>query len=63
MRDPNYGWTAEMQIKAIKKGLRIVEVPVSYRLRRQGASKVSGSIRGSVAAGVKILWTVAKPTR
>ncbi len=60
MQDPNYGWTAEMQIKAVKKGLRIVEVPVSYRRRRQGVSKVSGSIRGSVAAGVKILWTVAR---
>lgn len=60
MRDPNYGWTAEMQIKAVMKGLRIAEVPVSYRRRYLGASKVSGSVRGSIAAGVKILWTVAK---
>ena len=62
MQDPNYGWTAEMQIKAVKKGLRVVEVPVSYRRRLQGASKVSGSIRGSIGAGIKILWTVAKLT-
>ncbi len=60
MRDRNYGWTIEMQIKAVRAGLRIVEVPVSYRRRRAGRSKVSGSMWGSFAAGVKILWTVAR---
>ena len=63
MQDPDYGWTAEMQIKAVKKELRIVEVPVSYRRRRRGASKVSGTIWGSVSAGIKILWTVARLAR
>ena len=60
MRDRNYGWTIEMQIKAVCAGLRIVEVPVSYRRRRAGRSKVSGSLWGSFAAGVKILWIVAR---
>ena len=57
MRDRNYGWTIEMQIKALRKGLRVMEVPVTYR-RRVGTSKISGNLRASVAAGVKIIWTV-----
>jgi len=57
MADPNYGWTIEMQMKALRHGLRIKEVPVSYRNRRWGASKVSGTVSGSVKAGGKILWT------
>jgi len=57
MCDRNYGWTIEMQIKALRKGLRVMEVPVSYR-RRVGTSKISGNLRASVAAGVKIIWTV-----
>ncbi|MGH9660240.1 MAG: glycosyltransferase family 2 protein [Bryobacteraceae bacterium] len=57
MRDRNYGWTIEMQIKAVQAGLRIVEVPVDYR-RRVGISKVSGNWSASLRAGVKILWTV-----
>jgi hypothetical protein len=57
MRDRNYGWTVEMQIKAVRQKLRILEVPVSYR-RRVGVSKVSGSLRTSLQAGIKILWTV-----
>ncbi|MDA1314345.1 MAG: glycosyltransferase family 2 protein [Acidobacteria bacterium] len=56
MRDPNYGWTVEMQMKAWRNGLRVQEAPVRYRLRRRGASKVSGSVTGSIRAGVKILW-------
>ncbi|MCB9082454.1 MAG: glycosyltransferase family 2 protein [Lewinellaceae bacterium] len=59
MNDPNYGWTVEMQVRAAKMGLRCTEVPVSYR-RRIGTSKVSGTIRGSVLAGYKILWTIFK---
>lgn len=60
MRDRNYGWTIEMQIKAARRGLRIQEFPVSYRRRRAGTSKVSGNFKGSVAAGAKILWSVAR---
>jgi hypothetical protein len=56
MRDRNYGWTIEMQIKALRHKLRVVEVPVSYR-RRVGVSKISGNWRASIAAGVKIIWT------
>lgn len=57
MRDRNYGWTIEMQIRALQHKLRILEVPVSYR-RRVGISKVSGNLRASLMAGVKIIWTV-----
>ena len=57
MVDRNYGWTVEMQIKAARAGLRVCEVPVSYR-RRIGKSKVSGTIRGVIGAGTKILWTI-----
>ena len=56
MRDRNYGWTIEMQIKALRHKMRVVEVPVSYR-RRVGVSKISGNWRASIAAGVKIMWT------
>ena len=58
MKDPNYGWTVELQIKAIQKKMKIAQVDVPYRKRRKGRSKVSGTIRGSVLAGVKILFTV-----
>jgi glycosyltransferase involved in cell wall biosynthesis len=54
MTDRNYGWTVEMQIKAAKLGLRYLEVPVSYR-PRIGASKVSGTLLGTLMAGLKIL--------
>ncbi|MFW6012426.1 MAG: glycosyltransferase family 2 protein [bacterium] len=57
MADPDFGWTAEMQVKAAKAGLRAVEVPVSYR-RRVGVSKITGTVKGTVLAGWKILWTV-----
>ncbi len=59
MKDRNYGWTVEMQIKAAKNKLRILEVPVSYR-NRIGYSKVSGTIKGSVMAGYKIIHTLLK---
>ena len=59
MSDRNFGWTVEMQIKAVRAGLRIVEVPVPYR-RRVGRSKISGTLWGSVKAGVKILYMIAK---
>jgi glycosyltransferase involved in cell wall biosynthesis len=57
MQDRNYGWTIEMQIKAVQQKLRIEEIPVSYR-NRIGVSKVSGNLRASIMAGIKILWTV-----
>lgn len=59
MRDRNYGWTVEMQIKAAQAGLRTLEVPVDYR-PRIGTSKVSGTVRGSVMAGIIILSTIAR---
>lgn len=57
MVDQNYGWTIEMQIKAAKAGLKTTEVPVDYR-KRIGVSKVSGTIKGVIGAGYKILWTI-----
>lgn len=59
MSDPNFGWTAEMQVKAVRRGLRSTEVPVSYR-RRVGVSKITGTLSGTLRAGYKILWTVAR---
>lgn len=60
MSDRTYGWTVEMQIKAIRRGLRITEVPVRYRKRIGGTSKVTGTIKGTFLAGYKILWTVLR---
>jgi glycosyltransferase involved in cell wall biosynthesis len=59
MEDRNFGWTVEMQIKALRKGLRVVEVPVSYR-RRVGVSKITVTVSGTVKAGAKILWIIAR---
>lgn len=59
MTDRNFGWTVEMQIKAARRKLRIVEVPVSYR-RRIGQSKISGTVWGSLQAGWKILYLIGK---
>ena len=58
LQDRNFGWTVEMQAKAARLKMRVAEIPVSYRRRRHGHSKVSGTIWGSFRAGVKILWTV-----
>jgi hypothetical protein len=60
MRDRNYGWTVEMQVKAAKHKLRCAEVPVRYRKRAAGQSKVSGTIRGAILAGWKIITTIFK---
>ena len=60
MCDRNYGWTVEMQVKAVQRRLRIEEVPVSYGLRVAGENKVSGNWRASLRAGVKIIWTVLR---
>ena len=59
MRDPDFGWTVEMQVKALKCGLRVREVPVSYRVRI-GRSKISGTLLGILRAGRKILWTILR---
>lgn len=59
MEDPDFGWTVEMQVKAARQNLSYVEVPVPYR-RRIGQSKISGTVRGTLAAGTKILWVIAK---
>lgn len=55
MREMTYGWNLEMQIKAVRNGLRIAEVPVTHRRRMGGESKVSGDFRASVRAGLRIL--------
>ncbi|MEE9497861.1 MAG: glycosyltransferase family 2 protein [Nitrospinaceae bacterium] len=57
MRDKNFGWTVEMQIKAVQKGLRIREVPVRYRMRI-GVSKITGTVSGTLKAGTKIIYTI-----
>ena len=59
MVDTTWGWTVEMQVKAIQKKLRILEIPVSYR-KRIGESKISGTLIGSIKAGYKIIWTIIK---
>ncbi len=59
MVDKTYGWTVEMQVKAAKNKLKCTEVPVNYR-NRIGTSKVSGTVKGAVSAGYKILYTIFK---
>ncbi len=59
MQDRNYGWTAEMQIKVVQRGLRVGEVPVNYR-PRTGQSKVSGTMRGTLGVAFKIIWLAVK---
>jgi glycosyltransferase involved in cell wall biosynthesis len=59
MRDRDFGWTVEMQIKAVKKGLRIREIPVRYRMRI-GVSKITGTVSGTFKAGTKIIYTIFK---
>jgi glycosyltransferase involved in cell wall biosynthesis len=59
MEDRDFGWTVEMQVKALRAGLAIAETPVSYR-RRVGVSKITGTVSGTVRAGAKILWTIAR---
>ena len=59
MKDRTYGWTVEMQLKAAKLNLRTMDIPVNYR-QRIGVSKVSGTIRGTIGAGYKIIYTIFK---
>ena len=60
MRDRGFGWTIEMQVRAVEEGAKVVELPVGYKRRGGGRSKISGTVRGSVAAGTIILATIAK---
>ncbi|HWF94239.1 MAG TPA: hypothetical protein VG291_04695, partial [Xanthobacteraceae bacterium] len=62
MREMGYGWNIEMQMRAAQGGLRILEIPVPYHCRTGGTSKVAGSLRGTLRAGLRILatfWRVA----
>jgi len=59
MCDRNFGWTVEMQIKSALAGLRVIELPVRYR-KRVGVSKISGTVSGTIKAGYKILYTIAR---
>ena len=59
MEDKTYGWTVEMQLKALKQKFSYVEIPMKYR-NRIGVSKVSGTVKGSVMAGIKILGWIFK---
>jgi glycosyltransferase involved in cell wall biosynthesis len=60
MRELTYGWNLEMQMRVARAGLRVLEVPVAYRRRLGGQSKVAGSLRGSIKAGMKIISTFAR---
>lgn len=59
MQDKTFGWTVEMQVKAAKLKMKCIEVPVTYK-KRIGKSKISGTIKGTVLAGQKIIWTIFK---
>ena len=59
MEDKTYGWTVEMQLKALKQKLTYTEIPVNYR-NRIGVSKVSGTLKGAIFAGIKILGWIFK---
>lgn len=59
MSETNFGWTAQMQVRAARFGLRCEEVPVSYR-RRLGRSKITGTLRGTLGAGSRILWVIGR---
>ena len=58
MKEESYGWNLEMQMRAARSGLRILEVPVNHRCRTGGESKVSGTLRGTFVAGARILATL-----
>ncbi|MGB9476437.1 MAG: glycosyltransferase family 2 protein [Candidatus Udaeobacter sp.] len=60
MREQTYGWNLEMQMKAARAGLRILEIPVNHRRRAGGESKVSGTLRGTFAAGARIVMTLVR---
>ncbi len=58
MEDPSWGWNVEMQLKAVRKNLRILEISLPYAKRVAGRSKISGTVRGTLSAGARILWAV-----
>ena len=60
MKEETYGWNLEMQMKAARLGLRILEVPVNHRRRTGGVSKVSGTLRGTFVAGARIIATFVR---
>jgi hypothetical protein len=60
MREQTYGWNLEMQMKAARAGLRILEIPVNHRRRAGGESKVSGTVRGTFVAGTRIIATLVR---
>jgi hypothetical protein len=60
MSDRTFGWTVEMQIRALKAGLRVVELPLPYRTRIAGRSKISRTLSGVMRAGWKILWVIGR---
>lgn len=60
MQDKTYGWTVEMQVKAVKNGLKCQEIAVDYHRRRTGKSKVAGTLKGTILAGYKIIATILR---
>jgi glycosyltransferase involved in cell wall biosynthesis len=60
MREQTYGWNLEMQMRAARAGLRILEIPVNHRCRTGGQSKVSGTLRGTFVAGIRIIATLVR---
>lgn len=60
MREETYGWNLEMQMRAARAGLRVLEIPVSHRCRTGGQSKVSGTLRGTMVAGTRIIATLLR---
>ena len=60
MREQTYGWNLEMQMKAARAGLRILEIPVNHRCRAGGVSKVSGTLQGTLIAGLRIITTFVR---
>jgi hypothetical protein len=63
MREHTYGWPVEMIVKSARQGARIVEVPVSYRPRSAGKSKVGGTLRGTLLATYRILAIILRYVR
>lgn len=63
LEDPTWGWNVEMQMKAVHHGLKVLELPLPYRARARGRSKISGSLQGAARAGVRILWAVHRYRR
>jgi hypothetical protein len=63
MRELSYGWNIEMQMRAARAGLRILEIPVDYRRRSGGHSKVAGTLSGTIRAGTRIIATFARVWR